>query len=79
MNNNKFSIKVFIKFLISSHCNFQEQKKKHSQKKWDNRIKGVEQKKDDRQKKRQGNISKKNEEKKSKIVKASIKRGRVVI
>lgn len=57
----------------------QEQKKKHSKKQWDTRIKNVEQKKEERQKKRKENIAKKKKEKKSKIVKQSVKRGRVVI
>lgn len=57
----------------------QEQKKKHSKKQWDGRIKNVEEKKDARQKKRKENIAKKKKEKKSKVVKAAVKRGRVVI
>lgn len=57
----------------------QEQRKKQSQKNWDTRIKNVEQKKEDRQKKRKENIGKKKKEKKSKVVKAAVKRGRVVI
>ncbi|CAH0747516.1 unnamed protein product [Diatraea saccharalis] len=56
-----------------------EQKKKQSKKKWENRIQSVQQKKEDRQKKRKENISKKKKEKKSKVVKAAVKRGRVVI
>lgn len=57
----------------------QEQIKKVSKKKWENRIQSVEKKKGDRQKKRQENISKKKKEKKAKVVKQAVKRGRVVI
>ncbi|KAJ0181081.1 hypothetical protein K1T71_003166 [Dendrolimus kikuchii] len=56
-----------------------EQKKKLSKKQWENRIKNVEQKKEERQKKRKENIGKKKKEKKTKKVKAATKRGRVVI
>ncbi|XP_026323890.1 surfeit locus protein 6 homolog isoform X3 [Hyposmocoma kahamanoa] len=56
-----------------------EQKKKDSKKQWDNRIKNVEEKKDARQKKRKENIAKKKKEKKSKVVKAAVKRGRIII
>ncbi|KAM3966817.1 uncharacterized protein ACR2FA_012355 [Aphomia sociella] len=65
--------------LLKKSIKRMEQKKKHSKKQWDNRIKNVEQKKDERQKKRKENISKKKKEKKAKIVKAAVKRGRVVI
>ncbi|XP_035429574.2 surfeit locus protein 6 homolog [Spodoptera frugiperda] len=56
-----------------------DQKKKQSKKQWDTRVQNVEQKKTERQKKRSENIAKKKKEKKSKIIKTSIKRGRVVI
>lgn len=56
-----------------------DQKKKQSKKQWEDRIKNVEQKREDRQKKRKENINIKKKEKKSKIVKAAVKRGRVVI
>lgn len=57
----------------------QDQLKKQSKKKWDTRVANVEQKKQERQQKRKDNISKKKKEKKAKKVKASVKRGRIVI
>ncbi|XP_014357858.2 surfeit locus protein 6 homolog [Papilio machaon] len=65
--------------LLKKSIKRMDQKKKASKKQWENRIKGVEQKKEDRQKKRKENISKKKKEKKTKIVKAAVKRGRVVL
>lgn len=65
--------------LLKKSIKKMEQKKKQSKKKWDERKSNVEQKLQERQKKRQENISKKKKEKKAKIVKASAKRGRVVI
>ncbi|KAJ8734682.1 hypothetical protein PYW08_013932 [Mythimna loreyi] len=65
--------------LLKKSIKKMDQKKKHSKKQWDTRIKNVEQKKDERQKKRTENIAKKKKEKKSKIIKTSVKRGRVVI
>ncbi|XP_068628701.1 surfeit locus protein 6 homolog [Battus philenor] len=65
--------------LLKKSIKRMEQKKKVSKKQWENRIKTVEQKKDERQKKRRENISKKKKEKKSKIVKAAVKRGRVIV
>lgn len=67
--------------MIANIHNFmlQDQKKKQSKKQWDTRVQNVEQKKTERQKKRSENIAKKKKEKKSKIIKTSIKRGRVVI
>ncbi|XP_028170536.1 surfeit locus protein 6 homolog [Ostrinia furnacalis] len=65
--------------LLKKSIKKMEQKKKQSKKKWENRIQSVEQKKMESQKKRKENISKKKKEKKSKIVKAAVKRGRVVL
>ncbi|CAH2068453.1 unnamed protein product, partial [Iphiclides podalirius] len=65
--------------LLKKSIKRMEQKKKVSKKQWENRVKNVEQKKEERQNKRKENISKKKKEKKSKIVKTAIKRGRVVI
>ncbi|XP_059047443.1 surfeit locus protein 6 homolog [Achroia grisella] len=65
--------------LLKKSIKKMEQKKKLSKKQWDSRIKNVEQKKDERQKKRKENIGKKKKDKKAKVVKAAIKRGRVVI
>ncbi|XP_075986759.1 uncharacterized protein LOC142983658 [Anticarsia gemmatalis] len=65
--------------LLKKSIKKMEQKKKHSKKQWDTRVQNVEQKKEERQKKRKENIAKKKKEKKSKIVKQSVKRGRVVI
>ncbi|XP_026484416.1 surfeit locus protein 6 homolog [Vanessa tameamea] len=65
--------------LLKKSIKKMEQKKKVSKKKWEGRIQSVEKKKEDRQQKRKENISKKKKEKKSKIVKAAVKRGRVVI
>ncbi|XP_041974152.1 surfeit locus protein 6 homolog [Aricia agestis] len=65
--------------LLKKSIKKMEQKKKVSKKKWENRIEGVEKKKQDRQTKRKDNISKKKKEKKAKVVKAAQKRGRVVI
>uniref|UniRef100_A0A2A4K2P0 Ribosomal RNA-processing protein 14/surfeit locus protein 6 C-terminal domain-containing protein n=1 Tax=Heliothis virescens TaxID=7102 RepID=A0A2A4K2P0_HELVI len=65
--------------LLKKSIKKMDQKKKQSKKQWDTRVKNVEQKKDERQKKRAENIAKKKKEKKSKIIKTSVKRGRVVI
>ncbi|XP_045451720.1 surfeit locus protein 6 homolog isoform X1 [Melitaea cinxia] len=65
--------------LLKKSIKKMEKKKKISKKKWEGRIQSVEKKKQDRQQKRKENISKKKKEKKSKIVKAAVKRGRVVI
>ncbi|XP_038208889.1 surfeit locus protein 6 homolog [Zerene cesonia] len=65
--------------LLKKSIKRQEQKKKASKKQWENRIKSVADKMDERQKKRKENIIKKKKEKKVKKVKASVKRGRVVI
>ncbi|XP_046970106.1 surfeit locus protein 6 homolog [Vanessa cardui] len=65
--------------LLKKSIKKMEQKKKVSKKKWEGRIQSVEKKKEERQQKRKENISKKKKEKKSKIVKAAVKRGRVVI
>ncbi|XP_050359108.1 surfeit locus protein 6 homolog [Nymphalis io] len=65
--------------LLKKSIKKMEQRKKVSKKKWEGRIQNVEKKKEDRQQKRKENISKKKKEKKSKIVKAAVKRGRVVI
>ncbi|CAG5042221.1 unnamed protein product [Parnassius apollo] len=65
--------------LLKKSIKRMEQKKKVSKQQWENRIKNVEQKKEERQKKRKENISKKKKEKKTKIVKTAMKRGRVVI
>ncbi|XP_026764369.2 LOW QUALITY PROTEIN: surfeit locus protein 6 homolog [Galleria mellonella] len=65
--------------LLKKSIKRMEQKKKHSKKQWENRIKNVEQKKEERQKKRKENIGKKKKEKKAKVLKAAVKRGRVVI
>ncbi|KAL4706835.1 hypothetical protein ACJJTC_010069 [Scirpophaga incertulas] len=65
--------------LLKKSIKKMEQRKKQSKKKWENRLHNVEQKKDERQKKRKENISKKKKEKKAKVVKAAVKRGRVVI
>ncbi|XP_053601722.1 surfeit locus protein 6 homolog [Plodia interpunctella] len=65
--------------LLKKSIKRMEQQKKQSKKQWENRIKSVEQKKEERQKKRKENIGKKKKEKKSKIVKAAVKRGRVVL
>ncbi|GBP55500.1 Surfeit locus protein 6 homolog [Eumeta japonica] len=56
-----------------------EQKKKHSTKQWDSRLKNVQQKMEERQKKRQENIAKKKKEKKTKKMKNAAKRGRIII
>jgi len=55
-----------------------EQKVRSSKKKWEARIKGVEKAKDDRQKKRAGNIDKKKKEKKVKKLKTAAKRGKII-
>jgi len=55
-----------------------EQKKKSSTKKWDARIVGVQKSKDDRQKKRSDNISKRNQDKKKKVLKKAVKKGRMI-
>ncbi|XP_034840982.1 surfeit locus protein 6 homolog [Maniola hyperantus] len=65
--------------LLKKSIKKMEQKKKVSQKKWEGRIQNVEKKKEERQNKRKENISKKKKEKKAKVVKAAVKRGRVVI
>ncbi|KAJ8734135.1 hypothetical protein PYW07_014686 [Mythimna separata] len=65
--------------LLKKSIKKMDQKKKQSKKQWDTRIQNVAQKKDERQKKRTENIAKKKKEKKSKIIKTSVKRGRVVI
>ncbi|XP_049887207.1 surfeit locus protein 6 homolog [Pectinophora gossypiella] len=65
--------------LLKKSIKKMDQLKKQSKKKWEKRIENVEQKKDERQKKRKENISKKKKEKKGKIIKAAVKRGRVVI
>lgn len=65
--------------LLKKSIKKMDQKKKQSKKQWDTRVQNVEQKKDERQKKRTENIAKKKKEKKSKIIKTSVKRGRVVI
>ncbi|XP_023939064.2 surfeit locus protein 6 homolog [Bicyclus anynana] len=65
--------------LLKKSIKKMEQKKKTSQKKWEGRIQNVQKKKEERQNKRRENISKKKKEKKAKVVKAAVKRGRVVI
>ncbi|VVC91824.1 unnamed protein product [Leptidea sinapis] len=65
--------------LLKKSIKRMEQKKKSSKKQWENRLQTVESQKEDRQKKRKENILKKKKEKKTKVIKASVKRGRVVI
>ena len=55
-----------------------EQKKKVSKKKWEGRVEGEEKRKDFKQKKRSENIGKRKTDKKEKVKKMAIKKGRVV-
>lgn len=64
--------------LLKKSLQKQEQKIRSSKKKWENRIKGVEKAKEDRQKKRQENIHKRKKDKKTKKLKKAAKKGKII-
>lgn len=64
--------------LLKKSLHKQEQKIRSSKKKWENRIKGVEKAKEDRQKKRQENIHKRKKDKKTKKLKKAAKKGKII-
>lgn len=64
--------------LLKKSIKREEQKKKGSAKKWENRLQATEKAIQDRQQKRQDNIMKKKKDNKTKKLKQSAKRGRII-
>ncbi|XP_012279186.1 surfeit locus protein 6 homolog [Orussus abietinus] len=64
--------------LLKKTMRREEQKKKHSAKKWDSRLQAVDKAKQERQQKRQENIMKRKKEKKVNKLKKASKKGRVI-
>lgn len=64
--------------LLKKSLKKREQKQKASAKKWNQRIKGVEQAKEERQKKRQENLQKRKKDKKTNKLKKAAKKGKII-